>query len=282
MDALLRAVREFFASPVLLSTSGASATATSSPSTSVSPPRRGPAATSRGDAAASSAALVVSSGGSVEVPTPVARALRFVVSLLRRHYKSVLAVACLIALAHVARILIMQRKRLRQQKSRSVAESNLHSRRVEVVQRQHHTLVDRKHGNVSRQSCAISDVSVVGEHRSSSSSPQPLHPVPVVKDGTSPSLFTQDGPIVESEYYPQSLVRDDDGRMYVIHRHGEYIEVWEADEYGQVKDASANYGDPDEHCVELLSHFKREASISMKADAQAAAEELQQQAEGDA
>jgi hypothetical protein len=58
-------------------------------------------------------------------------------------------------------------------------------------------------------------------------------------------------------------MRDEDGRMYVLHRQGEYIEVWEADEYGQVKDASANYGDPDEHCEELLTHFQREASMNL-------------------
>jgi hypothetical protein len=175
--------------------------------------------------------------------------------LLRRHHKSILAVVCLIAVAHVVKIVIMQRKRLHQQKSSSGvpgSEATLFAGQK----------ADRKGAANSRQSCAISEVSSV--ERSASASPQPYLTHVAVKEGTSPSLVTQDGPIVESEYYPDSLHRDHDGRMYVIHRHGEYIEVWEADEYGQVKDSSANYGDPDEHCVELLSHFKREASMSMK------------------
>lgn len=258
MDAVLRTVREFFASPVLLSAVGASVTADAT----------GPSSTSSSSSPARSRrSTPVASGGDVVAPNPATRALKFILAFLQRHYKGLLAVVCLIAVAHAARVFIVQRNRQRQQRTVAagggirIPTSLLASATVagsHLLQRDHHA--ERK-GNSSRQSCAISEVSSVAR---SSSSPQPYNLVPVQpKEGTSPSFFTQDGPIPESQYYPQSLMRDEDGRMYVFHRHGEYVEVWEADEYGQVKDSSANYGDPEEHCVELLSHFKRQASISM-------------------
>lgn len=277
----MRNLREFFAPPELLTTSGVAASA----SVEVAP-RSHPAGPSSSPANMPIRVPAAAPNGSVSVLIPplwvrlwdhiTKWSMR---TLSNRHTRRVLVVLAVVVTARLVRLLyvaIRSRRVLRrgevasrrlersapsatpkrvfhiQQLDDSSDEASSVSTRASLLYRNIETVCDPTGVlsvalgcPVSRTPGALSDVSSV---RASPSSQL--------------DLLRQMAPSGED-----TVAKDENGKMFVLHRNGAYVEVWEADEYGHVRDASLCYGDPDERCEELLDHFKREASLQLHHEA---------------
>lgn len=235
VDQIVRTVREFFASPVLLTADGCHHTARADPGRGAVTRASASMLSSSSDTAQSLAANHQANQW-LRTPTALSKVFSTIIELSKRHVRSLLAVLVVFVAVKALKMFLKQRRTSSTTFRRRASKSSVSSVGSEVV-----VLVSHAHRVVDgQQQCGRSTTST--EISSIRSTPQ--------------------APLMLSPGLNEAVTKDVNGRLYVLQRNGDYIEVWEADEYGQVRDAQRSlYGDPEEHCEELLDHFSREASV---------------------